>query len=80
MAATKFSVVKENKNTGKLIIINYAGEWTYKTALAIAKEANREFNEEGWRIVCVVETKKLYPITITQYSCFSNLNRTAKFI
>ena len=47
MAATKFSVVKENKNTGELLIINYAGEWTYKTALAIAKEANREFNEEG---------------------------------
>nr|DAH70759.1 MAG TPA: hypothetical protein [Microviridae sp.] len=61
MAATKFSVVKENKKTGELLIINYAGEWTYKTALAIAQEANRVFNEEGWVIVCVVETKKLYP-------------------
>lgn len=61
MAATKFSVIKKNKNTGELLIINYAGEWTYKTALAIAQEANREFNEEGWVIVCVVETKKLYP-------------------
>ena len=60
MAATKFSVVKENKNTGKILIINYAGEWTYKTALAIAKEANQEFNEKEWRIVCVVETKSLY--------------------
>ena len=36
MAATKFSVIKENKNTGELQITNYAGEWTYKTALAIA--------------------------------------------
>lgn len=61
MAATKFSVVKENKKTGEILIINYAGKWTYKTALAIAKEANQEFNENEWRIVCVVETKKLYP-------------------
>lgn len=61
MAATKFSVVKENKKTGKMLIINYAGKWTYKTALAIAKEANQEFNEEEWRVVCVVETTKLYP-------------------
>lgn len=61
MAATKFSVVKENKKTGEILIINYAGKWTYKTALAIAKEANQEFNEKEWRIVCVVETKKLYP-------------------
>lgn len=61
MATTKFSVVKENKKTGELLIINYAGEWTYKTALAIAQEANRAFNKEGWVIVCVVETKKLYP-------------------
>ena len=61
MAVTKFSVVKENKNTGELLIINYAGEWTYNTALAIAKEANREFDEKGWKIVCVVESWKLYP-------------------
>lgn len=61
MRRTKFSVVKENKNTGELLIINYASEWTYRTALAIAKEANREFNEKEWKILCVVETKKLYP-------------------
>lgn len=61
MAATKFSVVKESKKTGEMLIINYAGKWTYKTALAIAKEANQESNEKEWKIVCVVETKKLYP-------------------
>ena len=61
MAATNWTIIRREKANNQMLTFNYAGEWTYKTALAIAKEANREFNEEEWRIICVVETKKLYP-------------------
>lgn len=60
MAATKFSVIRKHKETNEVLIINYQGDWTYKTALAIAKETYNK-PEDKWELLCVIETSKLYP-------------------
>lgn len=60
MAATNFTVVKmtpsliEGQNP-VLMTNELQGKWTYKTAIAIAKETLRE----GEKLVCVVESNKI---------------------
>lgn len=56
MAATNWTIIKREKETNQIEIYNLDKKWTYKTALGIAIESNRN---EIYDIVCVVETNKI---------------------
>ena len=56
MAATNWTVIRRNKQSGKILMINLESKWTYKTSLGIAIEST--INETHERI-CVVETNKI---------------------
>ena len=56
MAATNYTVITKNKETGKAVLINLVSKWTYKQALAIAKES---LIDETHDLICVVETSKI---------------------
>lgn len=56
MAATNYTVVVKNKKTEKVVLINLVSKWTYKQALAIAKES---LIDETHDLICVVETSKI---------------------
>ena len=57
MAATNYTVIVKNKETEKIVLINLTSKWTYKQALAIAKETNA--NNDTHELVCVIETNKI---------------------
>ena len=57
MAAAKFSVIKQSKMNGEILITEINKEYTYKTAVEIAKFST----EENWELIAVVESWKLYP-------------------
>lgn len=57
MAATKFSVIRQSKINNELLITEISKEYTYKTAVEIAKFST----EENWELIAVVESWKLYP-------------------
>lgn len=57
MAATKFSVIRQSKINNELLITEINKEYTYKTAVEIAKFST----EENWKLIAVVESWKLYP-------------------
>jgi hypothetical protein len=56
MAATNWTVIVKNKKTEKAVLINLVSKWTYKQALAIAKES---LIDETHDLICVVETSKI---------------------
>lgn len=56
MAATNYTVIAKNKKTEKVVLINLVSKWTYKQALAIAKES---LMDETHDLICVVETSKI---------------------
>lgn len=56
MAATNYTVITKNKETGKAVLINLVSKWTYKQALAIAKESLIDGTHD---LICVVETNKI---------------------
>lgn len=56
MAATNWTVIVKNKKTEKAVLINLTSKWTYKQALAIAKES---LIDETHDLICVVETNKI---------------------
>ena len=62
MANTNYSMVFKSKLTGNVLTQDLTGEMTYKTAVAIAVNLcnNTEVVEENG-LICVIETKKLYP-------------------
>lgn len=57
MAATNYTVIVKNKETERIVLIDLTSKWTYKQALAIAKEthAKNDTNE----LVCVIESNKI---------------------
>lgn len=57
MAATNYTVIAKNKETERVILTNLLSKWTYKQALAIAKEAEKKNNT--YELVCVIETSKI---------------------
>lgn len=57
MAATNYTVIVKNKKTEKIVLIDLKSKWTYKQALAIAKEAHAK--EDIYELVCVIETNKI---------------------
>lgn len=56
MAVTNWTVIEKNKKTEKAVLINLVSKWTYKQALAIAKES---LIDETHDLICVVETNKI---------------------
>lgn len=57
MAATNYTVIVKNKETERTVLINLTSKWTYKQALAIAKEAH--VKNDTYELICVVETNKI---------------------
>lgn len=57
MAATNYTVIVKNKATERIVLINLTAKWTYKQALAIAKESNAK--NDTHELICVVETSKV---------------------
>lgn len=57
MAATNYTVISRNKETGRAVLIDLLSKWTYKQALAIAQEANRK--RDTHELICVIETSKI---------------------
>lgn len=57
MAATNYTVIVKNKKTERIVLIDLTSKWTYKQALAIAKEthAKSDTNE----LVCIIESNKI---------------------
>ena len=56
MAATNWTIIKKEKKTNQIEIYNLDKKWTYKTAVAIAKET---MDTNTFEIICVVETNKI---------------------
>ena len=57
MAATNYTVIVKSNSTGKVSLIKLTSKWTYKQALAIAKETNgKDYTHE---LICVVESNKI---------------------
>lgn len=56
MAATNWTIIRRNKMSGKIVMIDLESKWTYKTALGIAIESNINETHE---LICVVEKAKI---------------------
>ena len=57
MAATNYTVIVKNKKTERIVLIDLTSKWTYKQALAIAKETHAK--NDTHELVCVIETNKI---------------------
>lgn len=57
MAATNYTVIVKNKKTERIVLIDLITKWTYKQALAIAKETNAK--NDTHELICVIETNKI---------------------
>lgn len=57
MAATNYTVVVKNKMTERVVLIDLTAKWTYKQALAIAKETHAK--SDTHELICVIETSKI---------------------
>ena len=55
MAATNYTIVRRNKRNNTIFLDKLANKWTYKQALAIAKESATDTFE----LVCVIESNKI---------------------
>lgn len=55
MAATNYTIVRRNKTTNTILLDELTNKWTYKQALAIAKESATDASE----LVCVIESNKI---------------------
>ena len=55
MAATNYTIVRRNKKTNTILLDELTNKWTYKQALAIAKESTMDVFE----LVCVIESNKI---------------------
>lgn len=55
MAATNYTIVMKNKENNAILLDELEYKWTYKQALAIAKESTTD----PFELICVVETSKI---------------------
>ena len=55
MAATNYTIVRRNKRTSTILLEELTNKWTYKQALAIAKESATD----AFELVCVIESNKI---------------------
>lgn len=58
MAVTNWTIIRREKTSNQILTVNLEAKWTYKTALGIAIESNRD---EIYDLMCVVETNKMMP-------------------
>lgn len=56
MAATNWTIITRRKDNGKIVTFPLLSKWTYKTAVAIAKEST---DTSTFEIICVVEANKI---------------------
>ena len=54
-AATNYTIVRRNKRTNTILLEELTNKWTYKQALAIAKESATD----AFELVCVIESNKI---------------------
>ena len=57
MAATNYTIVLRNKKTNTVLLNELTNKWTYKQALAIAKESQTD----AFDLICVIESNKIMP-------------------
>lgn len=55
MAVTNYTIVRRNKKTNTILLEELTNKWTYKQALAIAKESETDTFE----LICVIESNKI---------------------
>lgn len=55
MAATNYTIVSRNKKTNTILLDELEYKWTYKQALAIAKESTAD----PFELICVIESNKI---------------------
>lgn len=55
MAATNYTIVRKNKKNNTILLDELANKWTYKQALAIAKESATD----AFELVCIIESNKI---------------------
>jgi len=56
MAATNWTIITRRKDNGTIVTFPLLSKWTYKTAVAIAKEST---DTNTFEIICVVEANKI---------------------
>ena len=56
MATTNQKIITRRKENGVVVTFPLSSKWTYKTAVAIAKE---KMDTNTFEIICVVETNKI---------------------
>lgn len=56
MAVTNWTIITRRKDNGIVATFPLLSKWTYKTAVAIAKET---IDTSTFEIICVVETNKI---------------------
>ena len=56
MAATNWTIITRRKDNGTVVTFPLLSKWTYKTAVAIAKEST---DTSTFEIICIVETNKI---------------------
>lgn len=56
MAVTNWTIVTRRKDNGIVATFPLLSKWTYKTAVAIAKES---MDTSTFEIICVIETNKI---------------------
>ena len=56
MAATNWTIITRRKDNGIVATFPLLSKWTYKTAVAIAKEST---DTNTFEIICIVETNKI---------------------
>jgi len=55
MAATNYTIIRRNKKNNTILLDELTNKWTYKQALAIAKESMID----AFELVCVIESNKI---------------------
>ena len=55
MAVTNYTIVKRDKKNNTILLDELTNKWTYKQALAIAKESTMD----AFELVCVIESNKI---------------------
>ena len=56
MAVTNWTIITRRKDNGIVVTFPLLSKWTYKTAVAVAKES---MDTSAFEIICVVETNRI---------------------
>ena len=56
MAVTNWTIITRRKDNERVVTFPLLSKWTYKTAVAVAKES---IDTSTFEIICVIETSKI---------------------